>query len=241
VHATLHRALRDAVRWNLLTRSPADAADPPRAAPLQELRVWSVKELQVFLASERASPLYPLWLLLSTTGMRRGEALGLTWEDVDLEAGFLTIRRTRVMTGYAVLPSAPKARRGRRLVALDPATTGALKRWRTAQKEEQLAQGRPWSLGVFLFTEEDGEPYHPERVSKLFRRAAQAAGLPPVRLHDLRHSYATMALGAGIHPKIVSERLGHANIGITLDTYSHCLPSLSAEAALRVAALLVPA
>ena len=242
IHATLHRAMRDAVRWNKITRSPADGADPPRAAGCGEgeMKVWSVRELKTFLESERENRLYPLWLTLATTGMRRGEALGLRWEDIDLDAGTLSIRQTRVLAGYEPVLSTPKTKKGRRLVALDPATTGALGRHRHLQSNERLAQGAAGKDSGFVFTRGDGEPYHPERVSKLFRKAAKMAGLPRIRLHDLRHTHATLALSAGIHPKVVSERLGHANIGITLDTYSHCLPALSEEAACRIAALVVP-
>ena len=104
VHATLHRALKDAVRWNKITRSPADACDPPRStSTAQEMKVWSQKELKAFLISQRESRLYPLWLTLATTGMRRGEVLGLRWEDVDLEAGTISIRQTRIVAGYQPL------------------------------------------------------------------------------------------------------------------------------------------
>jgi integrase len=232
--------MRDAVRWNKLTKSPADAADPPRSASADhEMRVWSASELRAFLTAERGSRFYALWLTLATTGMRRGEVLGLRWEDIDLEAQTISIRQTRVMTGYEPLLSTPKTRRGKRLVALDPATAAALKEHRRHQWQERLAAGSSWQKAGYLFTRDDGEPYHPERVSKLFIQASKRAGLPRIRLHDLRHTYATLALGAGVHPKIVSERLGHANIGITLDTYSHCLPVLSEEAACRVAALVL--
>ena len=241
IHATLHRAMKDAVRWNQIMRSPADAADPPRSSSADcEMKVWSAQELKAFLTAQRESRLYPLWLTLATTGMRRGEVLGLRWEDLDLEAQSISIRQTRVMTGYQPLLSTPKTRRGKRLVALDPATAAALKEDCHRQKQERLAAGSSWQRAGYVFTGKDGEPYHPERVSKLFLQAAKKAGLPRIRLHDLRHTYATLALGAGVHPKIVSERLGHANIGITLDCYSHCLPALSEEAAYRVAALVVP-
>ena len=127
IHATLHRALKDAVRWNKIPRSPADAADPPRAAcgGDHEMKVWSLAELKAFLARERESRLYPLWLTLATTGMRRGEVLGLRWQDVDLGTGAISIRQTRIMAGYQPLLSTPKTRRGKRLVALDPSTIGA--------------------------------------------------------------------------------------------------------------------
>jgi integrase len=240
VHATLHRALGDAVRWNRLIKNPVDAADPPRVSSTDlEMKVWSAGELKAFLTSQRESRLHPLWLTLAMTGMRRGEVLGLRWENVDLEANRLSIRKTRVMLGYGTLVSEPKTRRGRRLIALDPATAAVLKEQRRRQKVEQLAAGGTWKDTGHVFTREDGEPYHPERVSKLFVQAAKRAGLPRIRLHDLRHTYATLALSAGVHPKIVSERLGHANIGITLDCYSHCLPALSEEAACRVAALVL--
>lgn len=241
VHATLHRALKDAVRWSRIPRNPADGADPPRAVGFdREMKVWSADELRTFLAAEREGALYPLWLTLGTTGMRRGEALGLAWEDVDLEAGRLSIRKTRIMNGYETLLSTPKTKKGRRLLALDAATTGALAALRERQMKDSLRRGEPWDETRPVFRTDEGVPYHPERVSKLFAQAAKRAGLPRIRLHDLRHTYATLALVSGIHPKVVSERLGHANIGITLDCYSHCLPTLAEEAAARVAALVVP-
>ena len=132
------------------------------------------------------------------------------------------------MNGYQTLQSTPKTRRGRRLIALDPATMQALRRERAQQKRER---GTPWNDVGHVFAREHGEPYRPERISRLFAQAARKAGLPKIRLQDLRHTYATLALVAGVHPKVVSERLGHANIGITLDCYSHCLPALSEEAA----------
>ncbi|MBN1460107.1 MAG: site-specific integrase [Armatimonadetes bacterium] len=241
VHATLHRALKDAVRWSKIPRNPVDAADPPRAVGFdREMKVWTAKDLKAFLVAERDGDLYPLWLTMGTTGMRRGEALGLTWEDLDLEGGRLSIKKTRIMNGYETLLSTPKTKKGRRMLALDPATTAALKKLRAKQMAQSLRRGAPWDETQPVFATDDGVPYHPERVSKLFAKGAKKAGLPIIRLHDLRHTYATLALVSGIHPKVVSERLGHANIGITLDCYSHCLPSLSEEAASLVAALVVP-
>jgi integrase len=240
VHATLHRALRDAVRWNRISRSPADGADPPRLGGAPEMKVWKATELKAFLTFEKDSPFYPLWLLLATTGARRGEALGLAWEDVDLDAGRIAIRRTLVVIGYDTEVSEPKTKKGRRLLTLDPATAAVLRQHREHQEAQHVAAGGALLETDYVFADADGHPYHPEFISKRFRRASKRAGLPPIRLHDLRHTYATVALAAGIHPKVVSERLGHANIGITLDTYSHVLPGLSEEAAARVAALVVP-
>jgi integrase len=182
-----------------------------------------------------------LWLTLITTGLRRGEALGLRWQDVDLAARTLAIRQTRVLHGYQPLLSTPKTRKGRRLVALDPATAACLQGLHEQQQAKRGEGQDDHEDADLVFTNENGQPIHPERATTLFMKAAQAAGVPRIRLHDLRHTHATPALSAGVHPKIVSERLGHANIGITLDTYSHCLPALSEEAARRVAALVVPA
>jgi integrase len=241
VHATLHRALKDAVRWSKLPRNPVDSADPPRAVGFdREMKVWTAVQLRSFLTSERESELYPLWLTLATTGMRRGEALGLSWEDVDLEAGRLSVTKTLIMNGYATMLSTPKTKKGRRLIVLDQATVAALRKLRAQQMKAHLRKGVSWQESQPVFVTEAGQPYHPERVSKLFAQAAKRAGLPRIRLHDLRHTYATLALSAGVHPKIISERLGHASIAITLDCYSHCLPTLSEEAAARVAALVVP-
>ena len=124
------------------------------------------------------------------------------------------------------------------MIALDPATVAALRAHRTAQLEERLFLGPLYNKANLVFCREDGEPLHPDRFTKCFDRHRRAAGLPIIRLHDLRHSYATLALGAGIHPKVVSERLGHSTIAITLDTYSHVIPAMQEEAAERVARLL---
>ena len=220
VHAVLHRALKDAVRWGELARNPADLADPPRvAAHGHELRTWSAEQLAAFLNSRRDDRLYALWHTLAMTGLRRGEALGLRWEDVDLEAGRLAVRRALVPSGREVLVSEPKTARGRRVVALDPETVAVLKGQAARQLEVQQAC-TAWTDTGLVFTGEDGEPLHPEVVSRCFRKAVKEAMLPVIRLHDLRHTHATLALRAGIHPKVVSERLGHATVAITLDTYS---------------------
>jgi integrase len=171
--------------------------------------------------------------------MRRGEAMGLRWQDIDLDAKTIAIRRTRVLLGYQPLLSTPKTQKGKRLVALDPATTSTLGSLSDQREEECTREGRRAHPGDLVFLTDNGVPLHPERVTRLFKRAAKEAEVPVIRLHDLRHTHATLALSAGVHPKVVSERLGHANIGITLDTYSHCLPALSEEAACRVAALVV--
>jgi integrase len=238
IHGELHTALKDAMRWGYVARNIAASADLPKGmAP--EMHVWSPEQLRVFLNHARQDRLYAAWLLFATTGMRRGEVAGLRWSDVALEAGRVSPRRPRVVVNYEVHVSEPKTAKGRRSLALDPATVAALRQHRARQAEERLAVGPRWRDSGLVFTWPDGRPLHPERFSKWFEQLARAAGLPRIRLHDVRHSYATAALAAGIPAKVVSERLGHATIAITMDTYSHVLPGLDAQAAGTVARLIL--
>jgi integrase len=238
IHGALHAALKDAVRWGYVARNVAAAADLPKGM-LPEMHVWSPEQLRAFLDQVRNDRLYAAWLLLATTGMRRGEVAGLRWVDVDLDAGRVSPRRPRVVVNYEVVVSEPKTAKGRRSLALDPATVAALREHRVRQLEERLAVGPRWQDSGLVFTWPDGRPLHPERFSRWFEQHARAAGLPKIRLHDVRHSYATAALAAGIPAKVVSERLGHANIAITMDIYSHVLPGLDAQAAGTVARLIL--
>ena len=239
VHALLHRALGDAVRWGRLPRNPAADADPPREPRDRGMSTWTSEQLGAFLEHVRGDRLYPLWLLLATTGMRRGEAVGLRWTDVDLEARRAAIRQTLVAVGYEVQVSEPKTKRGRRSVALDTATVKALRDWRRQQLEERMTWGPAWQSTGLVFTREDGTTWHPMRISKLFDAHVKESGLPRIRLHDIRHSHASLALRAGVHPKVVSERLGHATVAMTLDVYSHAIPALQEDAAETVARLVL--
>lgn len=181
------------------------------------------------------------WWLLATTGMRRDEVLGSTWQAVDLDGGMLSIRRTLVTTQArrvgdpGMAWSEPKTK-GWRTVALDADTVAILRAHRTHQLEERLAAGPEYDDQDLVVTTVFGKPVHPKTLSWYFGRAVKKAGLPAIQLHDLRHSYATLALKAGIHPRVVQERLGHANVGITLDTYSHVTMPMQTEAARVVAA-----
>jgi integrase len=240
-HAMLHKAFADAVRWNRLIRNPADAADPPKqhGAAEAEMATWTAAELGRFLDQVRDDRLFALWLLLALSGMRRGEALGLRWEDADLAASRLSVTRALVAVGYDVRVSEPKTRRGRRSIALDPATVAALHAWRVRQTEERLALGPAWIDTGLVFTRENGSHIHPDRATKVFDSHVRRSGLARIRLHDLRHTHATLALAAGFHPKVVSERLGHATVSLTLDVHSHAIPALQEDAAATVAALVL--
>ncbi len=208
VHACLHRAFRDAVKWGQLARNPADAADPPsqRGTERREMKTWTAEQLGAFLRATADDRLHDLWHVLAMTGMRRGEALGLKWDDIDLEAGRLSVRRALIPSGREVVVSEPKTARGRRSIALDPETVSALKSQAARQFEEQSDWQEGWTDSGYVFTTEDGQPLNPEDVTRYFRQAVKKAILPKIRLHDLRHTHATLALQAGVHPKVVSER-----------------------------------
>jgi integrase len=234
-HIVLRKALADAERLGLVVRNAAAAAKPPVPSK-REHTTWGIEELAHFLGSIEGERLAAAFVLLATTGMRRGEALGLRWSDVDLKTGRLAIVQTVTTVNDKIVITPPKTARSRRSVSLDPETVGALRDHRRRQSEERLTAGELWiGESDFVFTDELGWPVHPSALSRLFASYVRRAELPAVRLHDLRHTYATVALGAGVHPKIVSERLGHATTAVTLDLYSHVTPTIDAEAAVLVA------
>jgi len=240
VHACLHKACKDAVRWGHLPKNPLDAADPPRKKDdgAREMQTWSKEQLKAFLTAVGEERLSSLWHTIVMTGMRRGEAIGLRWIDVDLENARLAVRRALIPISREVVVSAPKTAKGRRVIALDPGTVEVLKGQAARQLGEQTQPGESWLETGLVFTLENGKALDPESVSRYFRQAVKQSLLPQIRLHDLRHTHATLALQAGIHPKVVSERLGHATISITLDTYSHAIPAMQEEAAALIAALV---
>jgi integrase len=172
--------------------------------------------------------------------MRRGEALGLRSSDLDFGGGELAVSNTLTTVGTGLVTGPPKTSRSRRQIFLDEGTLAVLREHRRRQNEERLSVGPAWNGSVdYVFTDELGAPVHPDAFSRAFRRHVAAADLPAIRLHDLRHSYATLALKAGVHPKVVSERLGHATIGVTLDLYSHVTPSIARDAADVVASRIL--
>jgi integrase len=229
IHRIVSNALSDAVRWNLLAWNPASRVDAPRVE-MKEMRTWTAVDVRRFLAGVADDRLFALWHLLCTTGMRRGEALGLGWRDIDFAGGNVAVRRQLVEVNYELRYSEPKTARGRRSVALDPYTIGALREHRDRQRKERTDLGA-LAPAEFVFTKLDGTPLQPQNVSQAFGNIIRRDGLPTIRLHDLRHTAASLMLAAGVHPKIVSERLGHAGIQITLDRYSHVTAGLQAEAA----------
>jgi integrase len=194
-------------------------------------------ELSTFLRATRSDRLGSLWHLLALTGVRRGEALGLQWSDVDLEHGRLSLQRQRVMTGSEVSERQTKTGKTR-AVSIDAATVAVLRRQSQQQLDDAAEWGKAWQSTGHVFTRENGEPWRPNMITRLFEEAVKRVDVPQIRMHDRRHTWATPALRAGIHPKVVQERLGHANISLTMDAYSHVMPDMQESAAELVAALV---
>jgi integrase len=242
VHVIVHRSLRDAVRWGKVARNAADMADPPKVTGRREMTTWTAEELGQFLDSIKDDPLRVPVLVLATTGMRRGEGLGLRWTDVDLDRGQVTVRQTlsaprNPETGRHVLMFLPpKTDAGKRVIALDGRTVAALKAHRKAQAGIRLLAGPGYQDQGLVFTEPNGNPIHPDHFRQRFGARVRRAGLPMIRVHDLRHTFATLAFQAGVPAKVVQGRLGHSKVSITLDTYTHAIPAMDQDAAETVAA-----
>ena len=235
IHATLRAAVNAAVaEGGIVHRNVVTQASPPKLER-REMLTWSAAELKRFLGAVEDERLYPAFVLAASTGARRGEVLGVRWRDLDLDGATLTVRQALIVVNYRVITSSPKTDGARRSIALDPDTVAALRAWRARVLEERLVLG----LGApgpdtLVFTREDGSHLHPGEFAKHFRRPVKAAGVPAIRYHDLRHTHASLCLLAGVHVKVVSERLGHSSVAITLDTYSHVIPAMDADAAVRV-------
>jgi len=235
VHRILRKVLGDAFRKGAIERNPATFADPPKkgpgAGPDRQARVWTGHQLQTFLTLADSERLGPAYLLAAHTGMRRGEVLGLRWGDVDLHAKRLHVRQAVTAVAYTVRISDVKTRASRRTVDVDEPVVQVLQAWRRRLAEERLLLGPAYDDHDLAFPRPDGAPTHPERFTRTFDRLVAEAGLPRIRLHDLRHTHATLLLKAGVPVKVVSERLGHASAAFTLNVYQSVLPGMQAEAA----------
>ena len=235
VHVMLHRALSDAVRWDLIPRNVAEDASPPRVARKRPT-IWTPEQLGQFVRHVEEDRFYALWLLVVTTGFRRGELAGLRRNDIDLQHGRVTPSAPRVVVDGRAEESETKTRSGERTLALDPTTWDALRDYVIYWDKERELLGQDTQL---LFVWANGRALHPDTITDLFHKHCAAAGLPKIRLHDVRHSYATAALKAGIPPKIISERLGHATAAFTMQTYTHVIPGMDEAAASTVADLIL--
>ena len=236
-HRVLSQALQRAVKWRLLRQNPAHAAEPPKP-PNKEFRTLDGKETAALLEAAEGLHLYPPIMLAVTTGLRRGEVVGLKWSDIDLEEPALRVRRTVGQVNGIISIKPPKTGKSRRTVVLLDMTVRELKKHRLSQKKARLQLGPGYNKDGWVFPTPIGELWKPAALSNAFGRFIIKSELGPLRFHDLRHTHATLLLRDGIYVKVVSERLGHANVAITLDTYAHVLPGMQGEAAQRLDSIM---
>lgn len=239
IHTTIHKALEDAVDAGVLAKNVAERAKPPRPSRRATGKVgsWEAHELAQFLESVKDERVYAVWRLAAMTGMRRGEILGLRWADVDLGAARLSVRQAAVAVAYAVIESTPKSHNAR-VIDLDRETVELLRAYRQQQLAERAEWGADYIDHDLVAAKENGTPIHPHSFSQTFERLIKRAGVRMIRLHDLRHTHATLALKAGVPVKVVSERLGHESPAFTLKQYAHVIPGMQAAAAAVVADLI---
>jgi len=239
LHALLRRSLGVAVRWQLIPWNPVAAVDPPSLSSI-EVHPFDTNEARLFLAAASGDRFEARWLIAISLGLRQGEVLGLAWRDVDLDQRVLAVRQTlqyRPGEGFHLVP--PKTARSRRIVPLTNAIVDALKLRREQQETDRLAAGVEfWEDWDLVFTTRFGTPLSPRNDYRDFLRLVAAAGLRRVRLHDLRHTAASLMLAQGVNPRVVMEILGHSQISVTMNTYSHVTSASSREAMARVDSLL---
>lgn len=246
IHTILHVALRDAVKWKRVEGNAADQATPPsaKAAKPPEMQTWTAVQLAAFLRRTAGSRYGHAWSFLATTGCRRGEALGLRWADLDLDARSASIRQQAVLLpkasgiGREVQLLAGTKTADARVIELDQRTVDDLRAWRKKQVAEMLVIGSGYADNGLVFARADGRPMNPKHFSQQFDRTLARkdfADLPRIRLHDLRHTWATLALEAGIDVAVVAKQLGHASPVVTWNTYQHVRKGMQGDAARRVA------
>ena len=239
-HVTLHDALEHAVKMGLLNRNVADAVSPPRYQRPQ-WQTLSELDISTFLEAAKKTPYYVLFYQALFTGMRRSELLALRWCDVDLLLCQAHITRTlhHLRTGEIVI-RAPKSAKGRRMVSLSPSAAMLLQEHKDKQEAQRAMLGVPLKNDDLVFSDLKGKPLLPDTVTHAWIKLVRRTGLRGIRLHDARHTHASLMLKQGVHPKIVQERLGHASIQITLDTYSHVAPGLQEAAAAGFDKMVLP-
>jgi integrase len=230
LHLVLAQAFGQAVRWQLLSSNPAAGAQPPRPRR-QPREVVDPELLRRLLGAVSGTRLELPAAIAASTGMRRGEILALRWRDLDAGLTLLRVQRTLQPTKDGLVFDQPKTPRSRRTVLLPEFLRPFLQRQRADQERRRNADIEGWTNTDLVIDRGDGNPVNPDTLSAGWARFLRRHGFPQVRFHDLRHAHATLMLTQGVHPKVVSERLGHASIGITLDTYSHVLPTLQQDAA----------
>ena len=230
-HRILRKALQDALRLGLISRNPADAVGTPRFER-KETKVLNCEELAIVIRAAENSPYYPAILLALGGGLRRGEALAVRWSDLDLEEGIIAVQRSIEQTSKGLRFKSPKSGRPRKLV-LPQIVMDGLKIHKENQEGHRLMYGPDYAGNNLVCAKPNGDPVNPDNFSHYFRDFMKnnVKEVTQIRFHDLRHSHASVLGSKGIHPKVVSERLGHSSVNITLDLYTHFLPSMQEEAA----------
>ncbi|HVM14201.1 MAG TPA: tyrosine-type recombinase/integrase [Egibacteraceae bacterium] len=239
-HSILHKALADAVRDGLLATNPCRRAVLPKVdhasdGQVTEIAAWDAGQLRTFVAATTEHRHRDLFVVAAFTGLRRGELCGLRWCDIDLDRQLLHVQRSLTIIDRRVLLKEPKTYRTRRL-HIDDTAGAALARQRAWQEQRRAEAGAAWRNELDLvFTAAGGRPLVPDSLTRTFRQAVAGLPLPRIRLHDLRHTHATLMLQAGVPVQVVSQRLGHASVHLTMEIYAHVLPAMDAEAADRFA------
>jgi integrase len=230
-HTCIHRALKMALRWGLINRNPADSIAAPRPQS-SEMHTMNEDEVNRFLNAADNTPYYELFYLALYTGMRRSELLALKWFDVDLLLCQISVTHSlhHLRTGEIIFRQ-PKTAKGRRMISLSPSVALLLQEYKDKQSIRRAMMGTELKDEDLIFSDFQGKPLLPDTVSHFWLKLIRRIGLEKIRLHDARHTHASLLLKAGIHPKIVQERLGHATISTTLDLYSHVSPGLQQAAA----------
>jgi len=242
IHSVLHKALSQAVKWNMIPRNVAEMANAPRPTT-EEMRPLSAEETRRLLDAVHGDRLEALYMLAVTTGMRRGELLGLKWSDIDLENAMVSVQRTLTRTdnGKRVALGEPKTKKSRRTIRLTEAAVEALRGHLQRQLREIEVLGDRYADEGLVFTTEVGTLINPSNLrQRSLAPLLKKAGLPHIRFHDLRHTCATLLFQSNVHPKFVQELLGHATIAITLDTYSHVMPGMGDATARAMQEALSP-
>lgn len=237
LRGTLRTALNDAVRWGLISRNAAALVEGPRVERFKILP-FTPDEARRLLHAIKGDRLEALYSVALTMGLRQGEALGLSWADVDLDMGYVRIARQLQRIHGSPQLVEPKTERSRRTLAMPHMISNALKEHRSRQDRERSAANERWVESGLVFTTPIGTPLDGTAVTKGFHQILDKAGLPQRRFHDLRHSCATLLLVQGVSPRVVMDLLGHSQIGLTMNTYSHVIPDLRRDAAQRMEELL---
>jgi len=235
-HSLINNSLKKAMKWDLIKQNPATLVDRPKSFK-NELKVWSIEEVKLFLEVSKSSRYYIAFLLAITTGMRQGEILGLRWKDIDFLNNTLSVRQTLNHKGTKITPGA-KTKSGIRNISLPIETINALKTHKILIESEQVNSGILYQDNNLVVCTNIGTPCIPRNLMRTFYNHIEYANVTRIRFHDIRHTHATILLKQGINPKVVAERLGHSNIRITLDTYSHVLPTMQSETANKINELL---